>query len=87
VGVGHIGEYANGARNNLGGQFHHAVDLLPTILDAARGHAPEAMTGNISHETLDIGCDLYTPVSEDYAPPFAFRGTIIDVTVETTPAR
>ncbi|MSU49031.1 MAG: arylsulfatase [Opitutus sp.] len=55
--------------------------------EVARGHAPEAMTGNISHETLDIGCDLYTPVSEDYAAPFVFRGTIVDVTAETTPRR
>jgi arylsulfatase len=55
--------------------------------EVARGHAPEAMTGNISHETLDIGCDLYTPVSEDYAPPFTFRGKILDVTVETIPGR
>ena len=55
--------------------------------EVARGHAPEAMTGNISHETLDVGCDLYTPVSEDYAAPFVFRGTILDVTVETKPGR
>jgi arylsulfatase len=53
----------------------------------ARGQVPEVMTGNISHETLDIGRDLYTPVSEDYAPPFAFGGVITDVTVETKPRK
>ncbi|MFM7752216.1 MAG: arylsulfatase, partial [Opitutaceae bacterium] len=55
--------------------------------EVARGHVPEVMTGNISHETLDIGRDLYTPVSDDYAPPFAFGGVITDVTVETTPRK
>ena len=55
--------------------------------EAARGRVPEVMTGNISHETLDIGRDLYTPVSEDYDPPFTFTGTIIDVTVETSPRK
>lgn len=54
--------------------------------EVARGHAPEAMTGNISHETLDIGCDLYTSVSEAYVSPFVFQGKIVDVTVETAPA-
>jgi arylsulfatase len=55
--------------------------------EVGRGRVSEAMSGNISHETLDLGCDLYTPVSEDYTAPFAFRGRIVDVTVETTPAR
>jgi hypothetical protein len=50
-----------------------------------RGRVPEAMSGNISHETLDIGSDLYTPVSEDYVAPFNFQGRILEVTVETAP--
>jgi arylsulfatase A-like enzyme len=50
-----------------------------------RGRVPQAMPGNISHETLDFGCDLYTPVSEDYAPPFAFRGKIGEVVIDTAP--
>jgi arylsulfatase len=53
--------------------------------EVARGRVPEAMSGNISHETLDIGSDLYTPVSEDYVAPFNFQGRILDVTVETSP--
>ncbi|MBI5766820.1 MAG: sulfatase-like hydrolase/transferase [Verrucomicrobia bacterium] len=52
-----------------------------------RGRVPHAMPGNVSHETLDFGCDLYTPVSEDYAPPFAFRGTIREVVFDTAPPR
>ena len=46
---------------------------------------PHAMPGNISHETLDFGCDLYTPVSDDYASPFAFRGRIDEVVIDTAP--
>jgi arylsulfatase A-like enzyme len=34
------------------------------------------------HETLDIGSDLGTPVSADYASPFAFTGSIDSVTVD-----
>ena len=52
-----------------------------------RGHVPHAMPGNISHETLDFGCDLYTAVSDDYAPPFAFRGTINEVVIDTAPPK
>ncbi|MBI5692953.1 MAG: arylsulfatase [Verrucomicrobia bacterium] len=53
--------------------------------EVGRGRVPMAMSGNISHETLDLACDLYTPVSEDYAPPFAFQGTLRDVTVTADP--
>lgn len=49
------------------------------------GHIPEVISGTISHESLDIGCDLYTPVSEDYQSPFSFSGAINHVTVETRP--
>ncbi len=53
--------------------------------EVGRGRVPEAMDGNISHETFDVGLDLYTPVTEDYVAPNPFRGTIRDVTVETAP--
>ena len=33
-------------------------------------------------EGLDVGQDLYTPVSEDYEVPFAFSGAIAEVTIE-----
>lgn len=36
--------------------------------EAARGRIPRVMR-NITHETFDLGCDLYTPVTEDYASP------------------
>ena len=50
-----------------------------------RGHVPRAMSGNISHETLDFGCDLYTPVSDAYISPFAFHGRIAEVVIDTAP--
>ncbi len=50
-----------------------------------RGVVPRAMPGNISHETLDFGCDLYTPVSDDYGSPFAFGGIIREVVIDTAP--
>ena len=36
----------------------------------------------ISHETFDLGCDLATPVSEDYASPANFSGTLRRVVIE-----
>lgn len=51
------------------------------------GRVPHAMTGNISHEPLDFGRDDYTPVSEDYRSPFAYPGTIRQVTIETPPVK
>jgi arylsulfatase len=61
------------------------VRLLVDQHEVGRSRVPEAMSGNISHETLDIGSDLYTPVSEDYVAPFSFQGRILEVTVETAP--
>jgi arylsulfatase len=52
--------------------------------EAGHGHVPHAMH-NITHETFDLGCDLYTPVSEDYASPGTFQGTLQKVTLEAAP--
>jgi arylsulfatase len=52
--------------------------------EAGHGHVPHRML-NISHETFDLGCDLYTPVSEDYACPATFTGTLQKVTLEAAP--
>jgi hypothetical protein len=35
-------------------------------------------------ETLDIGQDTGTPVSEDYHVPFDFTGTLEEVTINIT---
>ena len=64
---------------------HATVVLRVGGREVGRGRVPRAMPGNISHETLDFGCDLYTPVTEDYASPFAFRGEIREVVIETAP--
>ncbi|MBI2813760.1 MAG: arylsulfatase [Opitutae bacterium] len=52
--------------------------------EAGRGHVPRRLH-NITHETLDLGCDLYTPVSADYASPAAFTGALRKVTLEAAP--
>ena len=52
--------------------------------EAGHGHVPHRLL-NISHETFDLGCDLYTPVSEDYASPAPFTGTLQKVTLEAAP--
>ncbi len=35
-----------------------------------------------SYDTLDVGADLGTPVSRDYAVPFSFTGRLDKVEVE-----
>jgi arylsulfatase len=45
------------------------------------GRAAVAGVG-FSIDTLDVGADLGSPVSHDYASPFAFSGRIETVTVE-----
>jgi arylsulfatase A-like enzyme len=54
--------------------------------EAGHGHVPRVMH-NITHETFDLGCDLYTPVAADYESPFDFQGTVHRVTVETAGAK
>ncbi|MEZ4497595.1 MAG: hypothetical protein R2845_12660 [Thermomicrobiales bacterium] len=38
------------------------------------------------NETFDVGCDLVSPVSNQYLSPFAFTGTIEKVMVDTSEA-
>lgn len=53
--------------------------------EAARGRVPRVMR-NISHETFDLGCDLYTPVAEDYASPaFLPDGALGAAIIEADP--
>jgi arylsulfatase len=46
------------------------------------GEANFAHFGGSGSETLDIGKDLGTPVSADYAVPFAFTGKIETVKID-----
>ena len=49
--------------------------------EVGRGRVPRVMR-NITHETFDLGCDLYTPVTEDYASPaFLPDGALGTVTI------
>jgi len=55
--------------------------------EAGRGRVPRVMR-NITHETFDLGCDLYTPVTEDYAAPAELPAGLLGevvVTAETPP--
>ncbi len=53
--------------------------------EAGRGRVPRVMR-NITHETFDLGCDLYTPVTEDYASPgFLPTGTLGEVVLTAEP--
>jgi arylsulfatase len=63
------------------------ADVVLTIdgREAGRGAVPRVMR-NITHETFDLGCDLYTPVTEDYASPaFLPDGALGEVVVEAEP--
>jgi arylsulfatase A-like enzyme len=76
------------ARGEIRSQFHHVIDVAPTILEAAGLPEPTMVNGVMQeplhgvsmvysfddakaaerHETLEIGCDMGEPVSEDYGP-------------------
>ncbi len=49
---------------------------------AGSGDLPATLGGMFAIEGLDVGQDLYTPVSEDYEVPFAFSGAIAEVRLE-----
>ncbi len=52
--------------------------------EVGRGRVPRVMVV-ISHESFDLGCDLFTPVSEDYASPANFTGELRRVVIEAEP--
>lgn len=55
--------------------------------EAGRGRVPRVMR-NITHETFDLGCDLYTPVTDDYASPgFLPAGRLGEVVVTAEPLK
>jgi hypothetical protein len=53
-----------------------------TINGEPAGDTPIAIFGGYYYETFDIGSDLGTPVSSNYASPFAFTGKIDTVKVD-----
>jgi arylsulfatase A-like enzyme len=53
-----------------------------SINGEAAGETPVAIFGGFYYETLDVGSDLGTPVSANYASPFAFSGKIDTVKVD-----
>lgn len=56
-----------------------SVDGVPV----ASGRIDRTLAQRVSlDETLDIGLDRWTPVTEDYATPFSFTGTLIDVKID-----
>jgi arylsulfatase len=64
-----------------GGQATLSVDR--TVVGTTR--IPQTIPFRMSlDETLDIGLDTGTPVSEDYAVPFDFTGTLETVTIQIT---
>ena len=59
------------------------VALLVDGKQVAHGRIETTIPIRLSlDETLDIGEDTGTPVSEDYQPPFKFTGEIEKVTVQ-----
>ncbi|MBL9200129.1 MAG: arylsulfatase [Opitutaceae bacterium] len=44
--------------------------------EAARARVPRTLT-LITHETFDLGCDLFTPVTEDYTSPARLAGAAL----------
>jgi len=52
----------------------------------AEGHIPETMAYGYSlDETFDIGCDMGSPVTDEYKPLAEFTGRIIKVDFDLKP--
>ena len=62
----------------MGGQLTLVVDGK----QVGQGHIQHTLPRLWFTEGLDIGKDLLTPVSPDYASPFAFNGIIRTVTFD-----
>lgn len=52
--------------------------------ETGRGRVPRTLR-NVSHETFDLGADLYTPVSPDYASPASLGPALGRVMFEAEP--
>ncbi|MEY2880267.1 MAG: hypothetical protein RLZZ15_2647, partial [Verrucomicrobiota bacterium] len=50
-----------------------AIALTVDGREVSRARAPHTLV-LVTHETFDLGCDLYTPVTEDYASPARLTG-------------
>jgi arylsulfatase len=74
--VGQIDAFAYTLRRPVAG-----VGQL-SINGRAQGEAQFANVNASLNETLDIGCDLGSPVSHDYKPPNCFSGKIDKVVIE-----
>jgi hypothetical protein len=59
------------------------VTLYANNRKIGEGRVEKSMPNRISiDETLDVGFDTGTPVTEDYETPFDFTGTLDKVTIE-----
>ena len=65
---------------------HGGADVTLSIdgRTVGRSRVPRVML-TISHETFDLGCDLFTPVSEDYVSPANFTGALRRVVIDAAP--
>jgi hypothetical protein len=50
------------------------------------GRIDKTCLSRFGAESLDVGMDSGSPVSEDYQPPFAYSGTIKKVNIHVSPA-
>jgi hypothetical protein len=50
------------------------------------GRIDKSVPGRFGNETLDVGMDNGSPVSEAYQPPFAYAGTIKKVSITIEPS-
>lgn len=63
---------------------HKSAEAVLTVdgHEVARAQVPRVM-GQLTHESFDLGADLYTPVTEDYASPARLpAGALGEITIE-----
>jgi arylsulfatase A-like enzyme len=86
------------AKGEIRPQYHHIIDIAPTVLEAAGLPQPKIVNGTpqkpiegvsitipfiFGAETADVGEDLYSPVTDDYEKgDNKFTGKINKVTID-----
>ncbi len=77
-----IGQSVVGLEFTKTGELAGTASLTINGRQVGERDLPETLGGMFAIEGLDVGQDLYTPVSDQYETPFAFSGTIEKVIID-----
>lgn len=70
--------------NYDGGGMGKGANVVLFVNDqqVGSGRLEDTVAGRFGLDGMDVGMDLGAPVNDDYEPPFAFTGDIVDLTID-----